>query len=116
MTNWRDDLRSQGFHIDDVPDPVPPVPRGRCEALARWTVAWKRETTAIDGAFRETIRLPDGYEWAPSTREGVHADRQYMTREVDAPAHTEWNTIFKSHGEHYMHPYFFERNKWIVKV
>ena len=115
MTNWREDLRRQGYHIDDIPDNLPSVPRNRKADLARWTVAWKREPSA-SGGYDETIRLPDGYEWDPLTRDGVHQDRQYMTREVDAPLNTEETTIFKSYGELYLHPYFFEQNPWIVRV
>ena len=112
MSDWREELRGRGFMIDDEPTPVPSVPHGRNPDLATWTVAWKRDPNP-NGGFDETIRLPDGYVWDPSRRNGVHADRQYMTRAVKKPLRRDRNTIFVGDNEYYMNPWFF---KWIIEV
>ena len=109
MNDWREDLRSRGFNIADEPRALPSVPPRRRGELARWTVAWKRETTAVSGVIRETVCLPEGLEWSGS-RSGVHNDRRFMSRDVSKPDEVNGNTIFKGYGHHYMHPYFF---KWI---
>ena len=114
MPNWREELRSQGFHIDDEPRTKPRLPSRRNANLATWTVAWKREP-ALDG-FLETIVLPPGYEWDTATRSGVHEDRRYMTRFVKAPGDTVGNTIFRGCGEDYMNHWWFEKHQWIVEV
>lgn len=111
MTNWREDLRQQGYHIDDEPLDIPSVPLKRNRELARWTVAWRRHRAA-DGSISEIIRLPDGYEWNDS-RTGVRDDRRYVSRIVKNPDSVSDTTIFDGHGEHYLHYYFF---KWIAEV
>ena len=112
MGDWRRDLRKRGFNIDDEPRRLPSVPPRRESDLARWTVAWKRDVTAIEGVFRETICLPEGYEWDRS-RFGVHENGRFMSRAVEAPDSVDGTTIFKGYGEDYLHYYFF---RWIIRV
>lgn len=111
MTNWRADLRGRGYYIDDEPLELPSVPPKREPELSRWTVAWLRHRAA-DGSIRETIRLPDGYEWNDS-RTGVHDDKRYMSRIVENPDSVSDTTIFDGYGKHYLHYSFF---KWIAKA
>ena len=112
----REALRESGYRIDDEPDFLPSVPRGRWPGLSRWTVAWRREPRA-DGYFDETVVLPPGYEWDPRMRGGVHFDdRRYMTRTTDNPPFVDRVTLFEGYGENYLNPYFFKRNQWIRRT